>query len=168
LPRENDHISQVKHNLEFLSNISTNTPNCVDWQVTCCFYCALHLVNAYLASKGLQYRKHVDVYDVINPYKAANVHKLPEDIFVSYKALDNLSRRSRYLVNPSDRSSFSSDRAHCTYSRHLAKAIRHLNAIMTHFEPMYDIEFDVYDICCDELKNDGSTKFFKSVAAIIK
>jgi len=53
-------------------------------------------------------------------------------------------------------------------SRHLAKAIRHLNAIMTHFEPMYDIEFDVYDICCDELKNDGSTKFFKSVAAIIK
>ena len=73
-------------------------PSQFDWQVTICFYTAVHLINCHLANFGLQYRKHKDVKDALNPYTISPA-KLPEDEYSAYISLQSLSRRSRYLVN---------------------------------------------------------------------
>jgi uncharacterized protein (UPF0332 family) len=94
-----NHISQAKRNLQFLQEINQNIENYIDWQVTVCFYSALHLVNAHLSQYGLQYRRHSDVKHALNPKVQASPSKLPENEYVAYVTLQMLSRRSRYLEN---------------------------------------------------------------------
>ena len=43
------HITQAKKNLQVLSEISLQINNSWDWQVTCSYYTAVHLMNAHLA-----------------------------------------------------------------------------------------------------------------------
>ena len=96
MPRYEDHIKQVNSNLQFLQKINQNAPDHLDWQVTVCFYSALHLVNAHLATLNLQYRNHTDVRDIINPYNKLSLGKLPEDEFVSYDSLFSNSRSDSF------------------------------------------------------------------------
>ena len=152
-----DHIVQAERNLRFLGAINTSVQDCYDWQVTVCFYTALHFVNAHLSKFGLQYRKHKDVNYALNFSNAFSPAKLPEDQYIAYTALQSLSRRSRYLVNEKDYN-LNSPQAFLTYDKHLAKALRHLNTLLVYF----DIKSDGVTVKCSEI-NFGELKYFKKI-----
>lgn len=160
MPRYEDHITQVKSNLNFLKTINEHAPNHLDWQVTTCFYTALHLVNAHLATLNLQYRSHTDVRDIINPYKTLSLGKLPEDEFVAYDSLFSYSRRACYLVNQKDNKLKTED-VFFTYDKHLAKSIRHLEVICQFFDTKYNLNLPVIPIKCTHLHNQSTFKHFK-------
>jgi hypothetical protein len=131
VPLFDAHIHQAKCNLAFLEKI--NAPEYFDWQVTVCFYTAVHLINAHLSLHNLQYRKHVDVKNAINPFSRDAISSgsaLPEDVFISYKTLELLSRRSRYLVNIKDDNLYDHTSAALTFEIHLLKTLRHLDKII--------------------------------------
>lgn len=161
MARFDDHTLQAKRNLNFLSEVNNKISNCFDWQVTACFYTALHLVNAHLSKYNLQYRKHKDVNYALNFANTLSPARLPEDEYIAYTALQSLSRRSRYLVNEKDNKLGSED-AFLTYDVHLARALRHLNKLLQHFESRYSLNIDMVDIKCSEIKN-GEMKSFKKV-----
>ena len=150
-----EHIKQAQHNLQFLSSINSNTsvPDCLDWQVTVCFYAALHLVNAHLAQFSLQYRSHTNVKQALNPEQALSPSKLPEDEYVAYTALQMLSRRSRYLVNEKDGQIGAMSAAY-TNEKHVAKAIRHLDRLATYFRQRYKLSLPVVPIHCTGIKQE--------------
>lgn len=161
-----DHILQAKRNLSFLQSINTTLKDCYDWQVTVSFYAALHLVNAHLSKHNLQYRKHKDVNHALNFSNQLSAARLPEDEYISYTALQSLSRRSRYLVSEKD-GNLTSDDAFLTYDKHVSRAFRHLNRLITHFCYVLQVEFDSVEIICTEVK-EGELKYLrkrKSVSA---
>lgn len=142
-----EHIARCKDNLTFLSEINSKCSNFWDWKVTCCFYVAVHLVNAHTAKVGnLHYRTHEDTKNAINPTSQLSPCKLPEDMYLSYVKLENLSRRSRYMCSDS-----SKDMSSRTTEKHFAKAIKNLDKLMEYFKEKYNIEFDKYKIACPEL-----------------
>lgn len=141
-----DHIRQANHNLQFLECINKNCNQHYDWQVTVCFYTALHLVNAHLATQSLQYRKHKDVKDALNPYSHSPV-KLPEQEYTAYATLQSLSRRARYLVNEKD-NQLRSDAAALTYEKHLGKALRHFETLAAFFRNKYKLTLRPVYINC--------------------
>ncbi|MFK7795887.1 MAG: hypothetical protein AB8E82_00430 [Aureispira sp.] len=72
MPSFENHIDKASHNFELLKQINSRIPNSIDWQVTLCYYTALHLVNAHLVSASpvgdsLQYRHHKDVQVALDP-----------------------------------------------------------------------------------------------------
>lgn len=156
-----DHITQANRNLNFLSAINRNVTDCCDWQVTACFYAALHLVNAHLSKYNLQYRKHKDVNYALNFASTTSPARLPENEYLAYTALQSLSRRSRYLVNEKDQN-LNSVQPFLTYDKHLARSLRHLNLLIQHFESRYSLGIDSVDINCAEIKT-GEMKFFKKI-----
>lgn len=102
-----EHIQQAKRNLSFLHKVNTGIGQCWDWQVTISFYTAVHLVNAHIASRSNHhYRSHELVNNAINPYSLTSLSKLPEEEYLAYIKLQNLSRRARYLCHddPKNRS----------------------------------------------------------------
>jgi hypothetical protein len=145
LAKFEEHIEQAKRNLQFLESINNKIENCFDWPV-----------NAHLSNYNLQYRKHRDVNFALNFENRTSLAKLPEEEYISYVALQSLSRRSRYLVN--DRQ-ISSEQAFFTYDKHLAKAIRHLDILLNYFSVLYGTTFNPFAIKCSEIK-EGETKFF--------
>jgi len=145
LAKYEDHIQQANRNLNFLASINNSIKDCFDWQVTVCFYAALHFVNAHLSKYGLQYRKHKDVNFALNFANTTSPARLPEDEYVAYTALQSLSRRSRYLVNEKD-DNLSSTQAFFTYDKHLARSLRHLNRLLQHFDALYKIEVTAIEI----------------------
>lgn len=147
----NDHINQSKRNLEFLEQINSHCKDHFDWQVTVCFYAALHLVNAHLSKFDLQYRKHKDVKDILNPFSRLSLAKLPETEYQSYIKLQSLSRRARYLVNEKD-NHLADDIAHLTYDKHLQKSIKHLDILMQYFSTRYDFTLPTIKLHCVDLK----------------
>ena len=67
-----DHIAQAQKNLQFLQEISGKlSTQYWDWNVTVCYYVAVHLVNSHIASTTNQhYRKHEEVSKALNPNKS--------------------------------------------------------------------------------------------------
>ncbi|MBI1782287.1 MAG: HEPN domain-containing protein [Sphingobacteriales bacterium] len=155
-----EHIQQAKRNFDFLCLVNQKVNDHFDWQVTVCFYTALHLVNAHLSKHNLQYRKHHDVNYALNPDVQLSVSKLPEEEYDSYIALQRLSRRSRYLVNEKD-NNISSTQAFFTYDKHLAKAIRNLDKLIRYFDKKYTLEFNAKNFSCIELTKKDNLKFSK-------
>lgn len=153
-----DHIGQAKRNLAFLEQINKNAPTFYDWQVTVCFYSALHLINAHLSHFNLQYRKHKDVKDALNPFTLSPA-RLPENEYTAYTALQSLSRRARYLVNEKD-GQIQSTQAFLTYEKHLSKALKHLDTLMSYFNGRYQLNLNPIIIHCSELKY-TEVKFIK-------
>ena len=152
-----EHIFQAKGNIKFLEEINSKIGNYTDWQVTVCFYSALHLVNAHLAQFGLQYRRHGDVKHALNPEVETSLSKLPEDEYVSYTTLQMLSRRSRYLVNEKA-GNINSENAHFTYEKHLAKAIKHLDKLIVYFSKRYAVKIDPIVLRCNEIRGASPLK----------
>ena len=155
-----DHINQAKSNLAFLHKVNQQIGNHHDWQVTICFYIAVHLANAHISKFGVQYRKHTDVNYALNPENETSVCKLPEDEYVSYIVLHNLSRRSRYLVNDKQED-IKNEIAFFTYDKHFAKAIRHLDKLLSYFSTFYQITFDIATIKCLSINPSEKLSFFK-------
>ncbi|MDP2541613.1 hypothetical protein CSC81_09870 [Tenacibaculum discolor] len=158
----NEHINHSIDNLNFLSKVNETINDRWDWQVTICFYTALHLINAHIVDKtGRNYLSHSQVEDAINPYATLSVSKLDEDTYKSYKKLFQLSRRSRYLLNENFNKGGIVDiqRACLTYDKHFRKSIYHLDIIMNYMSSNYNVNFSKCEIDCIELKNVTLTNF---------
>jgi hypothetical protein len=155
-----DHINQAKSNLEFLHKVNQQISNHHDWQVTICFYVAVHLANAHISNNGVHYRKHTDVNNALNPENLTSLCKLPQDEYVSYIALHNLSRRSRYLVNDNMKES-DSEKVFFTHEKHFARAIRHLDKLLSYFSTHYQMTFDTFAINCSSINYNEKLSFFK-------
>ena len=155
-----DHIHQAKRNLQFLSEVTEQPKSQVfyDWQVTCCFYVAVHLVNAHLSVHGIQYRSHVDVSDALNPEKRLSVSRVPENVYLAYTKLRNLSRRSRYLYSEDN-----PDQVGHAFEKHVAKAIRHLDTILKFVRTTHSATFDACFIKCDYIQTQEELAFFKKL-----
>jgi hypothetical protein len=156
-----EHISQAKSNLSFLIHAnSLDTPNRFwDWQVTICFYTALHTVNAHIAKvANLHYRTHEDVRDALNPLKPLSLTKVDESIYLAYTKLEGLSRRSRYLCNEK---TYDPTNANLTYDKHLARAVRHLDALLKYFSDLYNIDFGKSKIKCPSMKTSETLHMFQ-------
>ncbi|HEY8929204.1 MAG TPA: hypothetical protein VIM55_08445 [Mucilaginibacter sp.] len=152
------HIQQAKKNLATLSEISLKVNDSWDWQVTCAYYTAVHLMNAHLAQTVNQhYKTHVDVKNAL--FNSLWPSKVPDDIYTSYSKLENLSRRARYLCHDNLAQNDPST-AYITYDRHLMKALKKLDAILVFFAFKYQVSFNISDIDCIELKN-GPFKYFQ-------
>ena len=154
MPGSQDHIKQALHNLSFLEKVNSSLPDYYDWQVTVCFYSALHLVNSHLSHFNLQYRKHKDVKDALSPYSQLSPAKLPENEYAAYVTLQSLSRRARYLVNEKD-DNLSSGQAFFTYDKHFGKALKHLNTLMSYFNGRYQLSLPKIKAGCSDLQYQG-------------
>lgn len=158
----NNHIKQVKKNLSFLQTVNEKIINSWDWQVTTCFYSAVHIINAHIAKKGdLHYHTHKQVDQAINPYSTTSSCKLEEVVYLSYKKLSGLSRRSRYLCH--DRSSEAKktmESSFLTHDKHLAKSIKHLDTILSFLSKEYSVKVKPLQISCPYLKS-TTLSFFK-------
>lgn len=108
----------------------------------------------------MQYRKHVDVKDALNPKNPLSVNKgsaLPEKEYLAYTKLQSLSRRSRYLVNEKD-NNLGSDKAAFTYDIHLQRSLRHLNTLINYFKKSYNISVSKIQLKCTGI-NSGELCF---------
>ncbi len=151
MPQFNDHIKQSCRNLRFLELINKSDSSYFDWQVTVCFYAAVHLVNAHLSLYGMQYRKHVDVKDAINFKNNNAVSKgtaFPEREYLAFTKLQSLSRRSRYLVNEKE---MNTDTASLTYPIHLQRAIVQLNLLVTYLARLHKFKIDKIHFNCKDI-----------------
>ncbi len=160
-----EHIEHAKKNISFLNLINNSHNSFWDWQTTISYYVAVHLINAHLANcADLHYRSHEDVRLAINPFNQMSTCKLPEKIYLAYTNLQLLSRRSRYLV--SDKKGNMTTDACFTSDKHFAKAVRHLDILMSFMKSKYpDIEFEVSTIDCDRIKDDSLSYYTHSKKA---
>jgi hypothetical protein len=150
-----EHITQAKSNLEYLSKINFNINERWDWQVTVCFYSAVHLMNAHIIVKTKKnYLMHKQVDTVLNPFSQFSLSKLDEDTYTSYVSLSNLSRRSRYLSNENVIKNDDDIKSGCfTYSKHFKKAISHLEIIINYMVKNHKTEINKIDLKCDDLSH---------------
>jgi uncharacterized protein (UPF0332 family) len=94
------HIEHFKHNEGFLATVIAASPDrYFDWKVTIAFYCALHLVRAFLATKGIEESaSHHHTLDCINPkpQTVPEAHVPLPNLYRPYSHLYLLSRNARY------------------------------------------------------------------------
>ncbi len=157
------HIQQVKHNLSTLQEVNQKINGVLDWQVTICFYSAVHLINSYLAKEAdLHYQKHSEVDNAINPLTITSIYKLSEDLYLNYEKLNNLSRKSRYLCNDDAKlRKKDKERAFFIHDRNFAKAIRNLDSLLSYFDNKYKIGFKKdYKINCKEFTVNTQLNYF--------
>lgn len=151
----NEHLTQANKNFSVLGKMNASIQDSWDWQVTISFYTALHLANAHIAKKiNEHYRTHGKVENALNPYINLNPSAFEEEAYLSYKALQNLSKRSRYLCNEKDTED---KKVHLTYDKHFSKAIKHLDIVSSFFSKTYGYTFNKIEISCDLLKNNTGT-----------
>lgn len=154
------YIKQARNNLNFLSKISYSCSDYCDWQVTVSFYVGVHLVNAHLTKKiQTTYRSHKKTFDALNFACETSPSMLPQSVFLAYRHLYNLSRRSRYLCSDADLPDNS--RPFMTYSKHLKRSINHLNTLIEYIESNYGEKFDVTNLDLIEIQGRVDLKYFK-------
>ena len=104
-----------------------------DWKVTVAFYTSVHIINAHLAKTIDQhYQRHCDAELALNPENVCSPSKIEMDIYVSYKKLHNLSRRSRYLIHEDSKNRVA-ERPHYISENHFNKAKNRLKEIIAYF-----------------------------------
>lgn len=162
MPSFKEHLLQAERNLAFMQRINTSVPDCDDWQVTACFYAGLHLINAHISNAHLQFRKHKDVENAINPFNRLSPCALPEHVFTAYQKLQVLSRRSRYLVNLKD-GKLGDNQAYFTNSKHFSKALRHLDTLLIYFSEKYGLHFSKVKIRCADFTSSSEVRFVEKI-----
>jgi hypothetical protein len=163
-----EHITQAKSNLDILTHTNKTKNNAWDWQVTMCFYVAVHLVNGHLAKKqNLHYTSHKQVNHAISPYKSIAIGtEFPDELYKAYIKLQNLSRRSRYLCIEKD-INVNEETCHFTYDKHLKKALAQLDKIMQYIQQEHSITFSTNKIDCVGIKNISLAYFkYTSIAMV--
>jgi hypothetical protein len=157
-----DHIAQSKQNLRILEKINAEIEDSWDWQVTVCFYSSLHIVNAHIVGKtAMNFLSHQKVDDVINPFNQLSLARLPEDVYKSYIKLYQLSRRSRYLLseNQTNNSGTGIQPGCITYSKHLKKAVYHLEQIINFANQNHGFQIAPINIKCPDFKAEKYSNF---------
>lgn len=141
-----NHLQQAKNNLIFLKDINDKSKY-FDWQVTACFYTAVHLIDAHLAKcADLHYRTHEETKLAINPDNKLTLCKIEEQVYDIYVSLEKLSRRARYLCN--ENGQHEKVKPFLTYEKHVSRAISRLNSIMEYFNKTYGTQFEKIQIDC--------------------
>lgn len=151
-----EHIQQANNNLDFLCQVNNHINDRWDWQVTVCFYSAVHLINAHIVHKtNKNYLSHNQVSELINPYNLLSVAKLDERTYSAYNKLHQLSRRARYLLNENFKKQAAGIvevQVSClTYDKHFRKSIAHLNCIMDFMKAEHKVSFNKRFVSCIEL-----------------
>jgi hypothetical protein len=127
--------------------------------VTIAFYAAIHFINAHLAqSVDQHFRTHHDVDLAINFCNTLSPCRLPESVYLKYKKLHNLSRRSRYLIHE-DKKDADQLKAHLTYDTHFKSAILYLDGIIDFMKTEYAIDCQSHTLKCFELKQNSLNNF---------
>lgn len=152
-----EHIAQSKRNLDYLSRINFTVNERWDWQVTVCFYSALHLMNAHIADKNsMNYLSHKRVDAALNPY-SLSPGRLDENTYLAYNRLVGLSKRARYLINDKDnnvgKGTNDINDGFFTHSVHFKKAIANLDVVITYMSLNYSDLFGKTDIKCADITN---------------
>jgi len=102
MPDASAHFRQAERNLQVVSILNSNPENYWDWQVTALFYSALHLVNGHIIkTDGGFYNSHAAVQTIIHYRNTESKASLPREIVIAYEKLQLLSRKARYLFDPS-------------------------------------------------------------------
>jgi hypothetical protein len=150
VPQVADHLKQAERNLGFLEIVNTSAHSYYDWQITVCFYVAVHLVNAHLSKQGMQFRKHTEVNAHLNP-QGTSPARIDQAAYLNYEKLFILSRRARYLV---DTESTDKDRtrAHLSYEKHLKRALVNLDALIEYFCKKLAVTLPTPSVTCSEIK----------------
>ena len=99
MANSNGHLQQSKVNYRLLKKLAENLDSQFqhDWQVTLCFYVAVHLVNALLAKENEHPQTHSETLEAIVLLKSVSN---PNDLYVIksiYKSLKEYSQKARYL-----------------------------------------------------------------------
>lgn len=156
-----EHIAQARRNLDFLEQINLRCNNHWDWQVTACFYVAVHLANAHIAQKSnMHYRSHSDVKNALNPENSLSVMKFQEAEYIAYVKLMNLSRRARYLCHDVP-SNLDGSKAYMTFDVHLKKAVKNLDKLLVFIQSEYNESFNKLDVKCIPLTEEMN--YFKPI-----
>ncbi len=133
------HIEQCKKNIAFYNYVNSQSDH-LDWKVTVLFYCAVHLVNAHLDKKcALHYQSHDEVKNALNPDNILSLAKITDDAFFDYRKLQNLSRKSRYLVDVESGKNNNSN-ASFIAEKDLIKAKKHYNLLVKYFKELYSLD----------------------------
>ena len=108
--------------------------------------CFLHRCSYYKCSSGKtidqHYQRHCDAELALNPENICSPSKIEMDIYLSYKKLHNLSRRSRYLIHEDSKNRIA-ERPHYNSENHFNKAKNRLSEIIVYFEKLYKIKYEV-------------------------
>jgi hypothetical protein len=148
-----EHITQSKKNLDFLAKTNLLINDRWDWQVTACYYTAVHLVNAHIAHLTNQhYRSHEQVKNALNPEIQLSPTKIPEDVYKAYIKLETLSRRARYLCHLSGTDI--DNQAYFTFDKHLKKSIKNLDVLLLFIKNRHSVTFQSSTIDCIEIKSE--------------
>jgi len=107
LPNEKEHIDKAHHNEDFVNIFDIDNTKFLDWIITGLYYTALHYIDAYLASLGVEFIKnHTHRHEEY-------VIALDRNVFRDYRTLENKSIIARYYaknafqVTPDDFRNFS-------------------------------------------------------------
>jgi len=104
MPTQDEHLDKAQHNQRFYESLDIATTDFLDWLVTGLFYCALHYVDAYLATKLIHPRQHAGTNQ-----RNDQVAHMPElrVIYRHYRALYDDCIDARYGFHPTGMRNFS-------------------------------------------------------------
>lgn len=104
MPTQDEHLDKAQHNQRFYESLDIATTDFLDWLVTGLFYCALHYVDAYLATRSIHPKKHAGPNQ-----RNDQVDHMPEFLRIRphYRALSDDCRDARYGFHPTGMRKFS-------------------------------------------------------------
>lgn len=91
------HLEQARANrdhAEFLVAQRPSDPTAMQWAVTAAFYCAVHCIEAHLATFGVDSRSHADR----GYHMSVLAYGIPDVVADAYAALKRRSMGARYLM----------------------------------------------------------------------
>jgi hypothetical protein len=94
MPSKDQHYKKSKKNIDFYEDVVDTHP---DWAVTGLFYAALHLVDAWLATRTLPDVQHPERHE----FRVNLIGKLGElkPIYANYRMLQDYGHRARYKMD---------------------------------------------------------------------
>ena len=132
-----DHISQAEENISFLFQIRTLPDRNLSWEVTVCYYIAVHLMNARIADKlQVTFDNHSDINKNLF-YDKNSSARIFRKVFITYKELTRLSRISRYLMDPNLKNPSMKIRIE---QQDIQNANDYTNTIIAYFNKEYNLQ----------------------------
>jgi hypothetical protein len=140
------HFRQAERNLKVVELLNASPNHYWDWQVTALFYSALHLVNAHIIeTDGGFYNTHAAVQTKINYQNAESKARLPREVGIAYEKLQFLSRKARYLYDPSAKTKLNPE---FIGADGFEKAVHAFEVVYKHLSSAYDLNISPVNISC--------------------
>ncbi len=89
MPENEKHLQQYRHNKDFVQKGINDTMKFSDWYVVGLFYCAVHLMEAYLSKLNMHSGSHSDRAEILRKH-------VDSDTYINYQCLYNMSIKARY------------------------------------------------------------------------